>query len=197
MPHEEKEITVDELLDREKIRHTLARYSRGMDRQDPELLASTYWPEGWDDHGVMESSGADFAEGMKPLWPTMRMGHMLGQIYIEIHGNFANVESYFFAYHRIGEGDDTKDAFLGGRYNDRLEKRGDSWKFIHRVSVYDWCRDAGPSFPWDDSVFPFSNMSERSRGATHNDYTWELFSNGPLRKASEQGMGITWRPGKE
>ena len=60
---------------------------------------------------------------MMPVWPTMKMDHLLGQSYIELHGNFANCESYFLAYHRAGE-EPTQDMFLGGRYVDRLEKRG-------------------------------------------------------------------------
>lgn len=178
-------ITVEDLLDREKIRHNLARYSRAMDRQDADMLASTYWPDGWDDHGMVEGSGQFFAESMEPMWPTLKMMHLLGQSYIELHGNFANVESYAMAYHRIGEGEATRDVYLGTRYQDRLEKRGEDWRFLHRVAVYEWCRDAGPSLPWNDLVFPFDNMAVRSYGAQADDYSWELFANGPLKKASE------------
>ena len=38
MSQEEIEITVDDLLDRQKIRENLARYCRGVDRQDIDLL---------------------------------------------------------------------------------------------------------------------------------------------------------------
>jgi hypothetical protein len=158
-----------------------------MDRQDAALLASTYWPDGWDDHGMIESSGEDFSRAMVPMWPAMKMDHLLGQSCIDIRDKFANVETYFFAYHRMGPGDETKDVFLGGRYNDRLEKRGSSWRFIHRVAVYDWYRDLGRSAPWDDSVFPFGGMPERSYGSAGDnaDYFWELFANQPLRRGSE------------
>lgn len=193
MRQEETDITVEELLDREKIRHNMARYSRGMDRQDADLIASTYWPEGWDDHGVVEDTGRGFADSMLPMWPTLRMGHMLGQSCIEIHGHLANCETYFFAYHRMGEGEATRDVYLGGRYNDRLEKRGDRWKFIHRVAVYDWCRDAGPSVPWNDLIFPFSAMPVRSYGATADDYSWDLFANAPSRKGADYPTGPAGR----
>ena len=185
MRQENITITVEDLLDREKIRHNLARYSRGMDRQDAELLASTYWPDGWDDHGMVEGTGGFFAEALISMWPTLKMGHMLGQSYIELHGNLANAETYFFAYHRMGNNDATRDVYLGGRYNDRLEKRAGEWKFLHRVAVYDWCRDAGPSVPWNDLLFPFSDMAARSYGGQADDYSWKLFSNGPLKTAAE------------
>jgi hypothetical protein len=194
MRQENIDITMEDMLDREKIRHNLARYSRGMDRQDPELLASTYWPEGWDDHGMIDTTGSEFAYGMKTMWPTLKMDHMLGQSYIELHGSFANAETYFFAYHRMGEHGQTRDVYLGGRYNDRLEKRNGVWKFIHRVAVYDWCRDAGPSFPWNDVVFPFKDMARRSYGATETDYSWELFANQPSKKASEARLDAAGPP---
>jgi hypothetical protein len=69
---------IEDLLDREKIRHNLTLYSRGMDRQDSEILASAYWPDGWDNHSIFVGLGADFAEWMKPVWPTMKMDHLLG-----------------------------------------------------------------------------------------------------------------------
>jgi hypothetical protein len=185
MRQEDITITVDELLDREKIRHNLARYSRGMDRQDADLIASTYWPDGWDDHGMVEGTGRFFADSMKPMWPTLKMGHMLGQSYIDINGNIANVETYFFAYHRMGEGESTRDVFLGGRYADRLEKRSNEWRFLHRVAVYDWCQDAGSSVPWNDAIFPFADMAARSYGGQANDYSWDLFANAPLKTAAE------------
>jgi short chain dehydrogenase/SnoaL-like domain len=48
MRQENITITVADLLDREQIRHVFARYSRGMDRQDADILASVYWPDGCD-----------------------------------------------------------------------------------------------------------------------------------------------------
>ncbi|MBB6125356.1 nuclear transport factor 2 family protein [Sphingobium subterraneum] len=189
MRHEDITITMEELLDREKIRHNLARYSRGMDRQDADLIASTYWPDGWDDHGMIEASGRGFADSMKPMWPTLKMGHMLGQSCMEIDGNLANVETYFLAWHRMGEEPDLKDVFLGGRYEDRLEKRGEVWKFIHRVAVYDWATNPADSPPWDDSVFPFAAMPSRAYGETQDDYSWELFSKAPSRKGADYPKG--------
>jgi hypothetical protein len=180
-------ISLDEIVDREKIRHNLALYCRGMDRQDKDLLGSTYWPDGWDDHGLFEGSGIDFGEFMIPVWPKMKMQHLLGQSCIEVHGNFANAETYFFAYHRLGEAGATKDVLLGGRYNDRLEKRGDVWKILHRVVALDWWQDSGASAPWDGWFWNGRTMPERTYGSTDKDYSWDLFANVPFRKSLETG----------
>lgn len=174
-------VSLEDMLERERIRHNLARYSRGMDRQDAKLLASTYWPDAWDDHGLFIGSGAEFAEWMKPVWLAMKMDHLLGQSYIELHGNFANAESYFLAYHRAGE-EPTQDMFLGGRYVDRLEKRGDEWRFINRVAVYDWYRKAGLSDSWQDPWWTGMNLDGRNIGRQSMDFSWELFANGLLER---------------
>ena len=41
----------DRLGDDQAIRDVLARYWRGIDRQDPELVLGTYHPGAYDDHG--------------------------------------------------------------------------------------------------------------------------------------------------
>ena len=181
MRQENITITLDDMLQRERIRHNSARYVRGMDRQDADLIKSTYWPEGWDDHGLFIGSGDGFAEWMRPVWPTMRMDHHLGQSYIELHGNIANAETYFVAYHRTGKEDEqTQDMFLGGRYLDRLERRGDDWKFINRFAIYDWYRKLGDSDSWRDPWWANMDLESRTMGKQDKDFSWEVFANGPL-----------------
>ena len=41
--------TPEQLSDREKIREAAMRYSYGVDRLDPEVMKSAYWPEATDD----------------------------------------------------------------------------------------------------------------------------------------------------
>jgi hypothetical protein len=188
-------ITLEDLLDREKIRENLALYARGVDRQDMQLVTSTYWPEAWDAHGMMECTGHEFCESLEFIWPTMKMNHTFGQSLIDIHGDFANAETYVIAFHRIGEGENTKDVFIGSRFADRLEKRRESWRFIHRSVMYDWYRDFGQSVPWDNSVFPFAEMPARSYGATSDDYSGHVLSNAPLERGQKQ-RNASWRPGK-
>lgn len=182
MHQDETTISLGDMLERERIRHNLARYSRGMDRQDADLIKASYWPEGWDDHGVFIGTGAEFGEWLKPVWPTMKMDHLLGQSYIELQGNFANVETYFLAYHRAGA-EPTQDMFLGGRYVDRLEKRGEQWKFIQRVAVYDWYRKTGESHSWKDPWWDGMDLQGRCIGKQAEDYSWELFANVPIRRS--------------
>jgi hypothetical protein len=163
-------MTIDDLLDTEAIRQALAAYARGMDRQDSDLLLSAYWPDAWDAHGSHEGSPQAFAEFCQRHWPVLRMQHLMGQSYIELAGAFANVETYFVAHQRLVDG--SGEYVLGGRYNDRFEKRDGVWKVLHRVVVFDWRKQ------WDHSeadASKLANYPEINRGATSEDYTWELF----------------------
>lgn len=180
---------LDQLFDRDQIRHVLGRYCRGQDRQDEATLLSAYWPDGWDDHGMVEGTPAEFVANVAAQWPSLRMEHMIGEPYIELHGNFANSETYFFNHNKLSTGQDTVDTLIGGRYNDRLEKRGDEWRILYRTVVYDWYKVLGPTSPWDDSVYPFAAMPSRSYGDTARDFTWELFSDAKIKSSTEYPRG--------
>jgi hypothetical protein len=179
MRHPNRPVSMDELLDRENIRHLFARYSRGVDRQDADMVRSTYWPGAWDNHGVFEGTIDEFVATFESIWPTLKMQHMLGQHYIEIHGTEANCETYFLAYHRLGA-DSTVDMLLGGRYVDRLEKRDGEWRILQRNAVYDWYREFGASQPWTAQWFEGIPKDSRSLGATESDLSWDMFARLPL-----------------
>ena len=146
-----------EYLDRESVRDVLFRYAHAIDRCDGDLLATVYWPEGIDDHGIFVGTRDEFI-----AWviPTMRntislSQHFLGNIFIRIDGDFAAVESYFQAYHRWGSGDGAppEDVIHGGRYLDRMERRGKEWRIAHRVVVFDYLREMPDSQNWDDAKY--------------------------------------------
>ena len=180
--HEIRPVTAEDIVDRENIRQLFARYSRGVDRQDADLVRSTYWPDGWDNHGVFEGTVDEFVANFLKIWPTLKMQHMLGQIYIDIHGNEANTESYFMAYHRLGTEGSTVDMLLGGRYVDRLEKRNGEWRLLQRNAVYDWYRDFGDSQPWDSPWFAGIVPGSNSLGSTTKDLSWDMFARLPLQR---------------
>jgi hypothetical protein len=166
-------LTLDDLLDREAIRQALARYARGMDRQNLELVLEAYWPDARDAHGPIEGSPQEFAEFAQASWPTLRMEHTMGQSYIELAGNFANVETYFIAHHHLTAEHVEYEYLVGGRYNDRFEKRDGAWKVLNRVVVYDWRKRWNRG---EADANQHRSLPARNRGATAEDYTWELFS---------------------
>src|SRR5215468_10447727 len=75
-----------EIGDREAIRDCLYRYCRGSDRLDPELIASTLWPEATADYGSFTCASArEIVERVVVALKGMEQAkHQIGNCLIEI-----------------------------------------------------------------------------------------------------------------
>ena len=136
-------MTPESVVDREAIRDCLARYCRGIDRRNEDLLTGVYWPEATDDHIQYKGSATGFIEWVLPRLAGMEITqHFLGQSLISLHGDLATVETYFQAYHRILDGERPADLVFGGRYLDRFAKRQGEWKILERRVIADWFQKA-------------------------------------------------------
>jgi hypothetical protein len=141
------------LLDKQAITEVMHRYCRGLDRFDIELLRGVFWPDGQDFHGAFDGSASDFCAFVETNAgegsPIKVTHHSLSNVLIELAGQTAYAESYFVAYHRI-EGETAEDEFVGGRYVDVFEKRGDEWRIKIRRTIFDWARkDPATERLWD------------------------------------------------
>ncbi len=134
--------SVRELIAKQACQDTLARYARGVDRCDPELVRSTYHPDAYDDHGGYQGDAGGFVEWVKPtVMDTFSCTmHKLGNCLIEVEGDEAFAETYAIAHHVQGEAEAASDMIMGVRYVDRLEDRGDGWKIAHRRMAFEWER---------------------------------------------------------
>src|SRR5208282_4387980 len=130
------------LLDKQEIHEVLMRYCRGIDRCDAELLRGVYHPDGTDDHGLFKGKAADFIPwAIKALARDESTSHYIANELIEVDGDVAHCESYFFAVHRRQEKDGTTaDLQFMGRYVDRFERRQGLWKIADRQVVFDRSR---------------------------------------------------------
>jgi ketosteroid isomerase-like protein len=152
---------IEELLAEAEIRKAMARYCRGVDRRDEELVRSVYHEDSIDEHGwVFPMNGWEIADdvSMRNEWGDVfkSIHHFLGSHYIEVDGDTARSEVYFIANHRFeGDGSDW-DMVFAGRYLDRWERRGGSFKIAHRLCIYDWTRTDRLETPWPgpDHVVP-------------------------------------------
>jgi ketosteroid isomerase-like protein len=161
---------LNELADREAIRECLYRYSRGVDRLDADMVRSAYWPDCTDNHLGFTGNAEEFIAWSFPIMATMDQSqHFISNALMTIRGTSADVESYFYGFHRINLPDGSKNDVIGaGRYLDRLEKRDDEWRIFKRKVVTDWFRhypdsadcsqgmlgmmiEPGGRFPDDDS----------------------------------------------
>jgi ketosteroid isomerase-like protein len=141
MTSDDRDRKLDELLAKQEIREVILRFCRGIDRRDVELIESAFHPDATDNHGPFQGRAADFsAWAMGVLEKQVLTMHLVANQLIELDGDIAWSESYLLALHRTKRGDETHDWFLGARYVDRFERRGDVWKIAHRTTVHDWDR---------------------------------------------------------
>jgi hypothetical protein len=146
---------IEHMLARDEIREVLARYARGVDRADDELLKSCYHADGIEEHGGNFAGNAwQYVDNAMPRIRSMGpMQHLLGTSHIEFDGDVACVETYLWTFARLTiEGKDM-DTFTGGRLIDRFERRNGEWKIAHRRTVFDWNRDTRSSQGWCVGLF--------------------------------------------
>ncbi len=165
------------MLDHGEIRDVLARYVRGIDRADAELLRSCYHADAIEEHaGNYEGNAHDYITEAIPRVHTFGpMQHLLGTSHIDSDGNVAYVETNVWTFVRFRDGSQDVDTFTGGRLVDRFEKRAGEWKIAHRRTVLDWNRDTPSAEGWCLGLFDFSNEGARRGLKGRGDPSYERF----------------------
>lgn len=152
---DDRDRLLDELAAKEQIRQAMARYSRGIDRRDEEMLKTVYHEDSTDDHGWgLAAGGWDIAalvrrdgKGFPDEWKLT--SHFLGQHLIEVADDDAVSETYFISYNVIEHGGVDYGQISAGRYLDRWERREDGqFRIAHRQVIYDWWRTDINDTPW-------------------------------------------------
>lgn len=134
----ELEQMVRTLHDRQSIRDVIDRYSRGVDRQDKDILLSCYHADAVDDHGMFVGPADEFFDWLDPshLHMFRTHQHIVCNHTCELAGDTAHCETYYMFAGMTGE--DNQLAMSGGRYVDRMEKRGGEWKIAARKCLVEW-----------------------------------------------------------
>jgi hypothetical protein len=162
----------DELADREAIRDCLYRYCRGIDRSDPELVRGAYWPGAMDHHTGFTGTVEQFVEWAMPRLAAMEQGiHMIGNVFIRIHGSMAKVESYLWSV-SVLPGESPRKVITCGRYNDRFEKRDDEWRIAERWVVHDWFEESVNTGNWDTGPFGMAGLLRGAPRPDDQSYRW-------------------------
>jgi hypothetical protein len=166
-------------LEREKIRDCIARLARGEDRRDDELIRASYWPDSTIDHGVFTGSFDEYLAWVVPGSSAIPVTqHMLGQSVIELKDDTALVETHVTSYHRVVMGEGESDTVIGGRYLDRMEKRGGEWRIAQRTMLYDWYQDFGRSIDWSQGLMGLPFGADHYFGRAVGDYSETFFGKG-------------------
>lgn len=134
----DRNAAIEALLDKEALRDLATRYSRAIDRRDPELLRSVYHDDAIDDHGVVFCDKATiFVDRLSEIMAQFELtAHYICNSSYRIDQERADGELYFIAYHRT-LGSDAKHVLVSGRYLDNYEKRAGEWRISHRRLVWD------------------------------------------------------------
>ncbi len=139
MPELPRDPEIQRLLDESAIRNVLARYGRGIDRMDHEVLLSMFWPGAMDEHGVYDGPIEGYVEWLKSNHrPDESWMHHNTTQRIEIEGDKAWTETYCIATNRIPAtgGNPPVERTVRVRYCDRFERRNGEWRIAHRKVVY-------------------------------------------------------------
>ena len=128
---------VQQLLDKQDIHECIVKAARAMDRLDEELWAQAWHPDGTDDHGGWIGPAEQFIKKSLlrvPRW--RRFQHYLLNQSIDLDGDVAHVETYFWA--TLLHLDDDWADYSVGRYLDRVERRDGRWAIAHRLTTLEW-----------------------------------------------------------
>ncbi|MGB8365791.1 MAG: nuclear transport factor 2 family protein [Rhizomicrobium sp.] len=167
-------------LERENIRDCISRLARGEDRRDAELIRASYWPDSTSDYGVFSGNFDEYLAWVVPGSPAIPVTqHVLGQSLIELKGDTALVETHVTSYHRVSMGEEEHDTIIGGRYLDRMEKRGGEWRIAQRTMLYDWYQDFGLSVDWSKGVMGLPFSAGHYSGRAVGDYSEAFFGKRP------------------
>lgn len=138
-----------EFLAQRDISRLASLYARGLDRVIPELVRSVFHDDAETDYGSYKGGPDGFVQFAMGFLSSMRSSHhMLGQALVTVDEDCAVGEIYFQAHHRIVDGGEEKDLFVGGRYLDRYALRDGVWKISHRTEVVDWVRQDPDTDLW-------------------------------------------------
>jgi hypothetical protein len=159
----ERAKALDELIDRQEILDCVYRYSRGVDRLDPDIIRSAYHPGAIDDHGIFSGTVEEFVEWVQVFH---RERHEVHHHFIinhlcELDGDVAHTETYFIFAGKNTEG--TPHSIHGGRYLDRFERRDGRWAIAARICLSEWAAGLGPlELPPVDREYPGTIARDRT-----------------------------------
>lgn len=134
---------IDRLRSLEAIRTCLYSVSRAIDRIDAELLRSAFHPGATIHYGKLYDGDVEgwIDSAMAHQRTQSQRQHLIGNIYIRLHGDEAVAESYELDRHVTPMNGEVRDLVLAARTLDRFARRNGEWRIVERTKVTDWGRN--------------------------------------------------------
>ncbi len=164
---------IEEFIAKQDLHELTARYCRGIDRADEEILMSVWHEDATVDYGFMKGSAQEFSRMMTAMNDEIiRTIHCVSNELFEVDGDAAVGETYLFSIStRLLDGQEI-DTLVGGRYLDRFEKRNSEWRLSHRTFIMDWNMNQPSTGEWEEGRFgALTSHGKRDR----TDFVYSLF----------------------
>jgi hypothetical protein len=115
-------------------------YAWALDTKNYDDLRSVFAPDATATLRGVDCNGVDaiIARISKPLDRLDATQHLVGNQQVRVDGDMARCRTQLQAQH-VKRGTEGGENFLiGGYYDDRLERRPDGWRIVHRTLVETW-----------------------------------------------------------
>ncbi len=129
--------TPQQLSDLESIRGAALRYCHGLDRLQPDVMKSAYWPDAIDEHGVFVGNAWEFVDFCMEAhrdWQSTMHCIFNHSIELDADGQRATGEIYNVTF--LVAGDGRQDTWHG-RYLDEYTQRDGEWRISRRTCVHE------------------------------------------------------------
>lgn len=152
----------NDIADKQAIYEVLARYCRGVDRCDEQLIRSVYHVDSFDDHGYWCGTGSEFASFVAARLAEANVAttHSITNVLIEVTGDKATSESQVMAT-LVRKGSPKVVDVMGARYLDHLSRRDGEWRIHQRIVVLDWHKTE--TWPEVEPPIPLDGFKRGSR----------------------------------
>ena len=146
--------TIEDLVAKDAIADLLARYCRGIDRMDLDMVRDCYHADATDEHGSFSGTVGEFLVWVHRLLRKYdATAHHIGRPLIEFTSpTRARSETYGFAVHRSTDGPPELNLVTGFRYLDVIDQRGGDWRISSRIATTEWVLPVDEWFPIADRL---------------------------------------------
>lgn len=128
---------VEQLLAVEACREAARRYSYGVDRLDPDVMKSAYWPDATDHHGDFDGNAHDFVDHcMRSHERWAWTMHTISNHRVDLDDDGLSARGEVYNVNLLMRADERVLDTWYGRFLDRYECRDGEWRILRRVCVH-------------------------------------------------------------